>query len=98
MLGVSACSGVMDQELRAQVVANNHEVVMGAQAALLVVANLFHQTIQTARPVDAVLDNKKENGKKREEERGTAVHNGETPATLVKSNTTKGVFLQICAA
>ena len=49
MLGVSACSGVMDQELRAQVVANNHEVVMGAQAALLVVANLFHQTIQKGK-------------------------------------------------
>ena len=46
------------QDLRAQVLANNHEVVMGAQAGLMELAKLLQQTVQTPRPLHEVLDNK----------------------------------------
>ena len=88
------------QDLRAQVLANNHEVVMGAQPALLVLAKTLHETVQTPRPLHEVLDNKKENGEsnKREEERGTVLHNGKTPPTVTRREKAEGVFLPICAA
>jgi hypothetical protein len=82
------------QDLRAQALANDHEVVMGAQAAILELAKLLHQTVQTPRPLHEVLDKKKETGesKKREEERAAALHNGKTPETVPSRKKAEGVF------
>ena len=84
----------MMPDLRAQVLANHHEVVKRAQAGLMELAKLLQQTVQTPRTLHEVLDNKKETGEsnKREEERETPLHNGKTPATVAKRKKAEGVF------